>query len=93
MSLTLIPNTFATYALSDEEVAAGSVLSELQIAVLQNDLAEAAQQKVQLKVDSNNVTEFIQKEAELAGRILLLSYIIARSRAVVQSHLDAASAE
>lgn len=88
MSLIPTPNIFTAYTLTEEEIAAGSVLSELQMAVLQNDLAEAAQQKVHLKVNSANVTEFIQKEAELAGRILILTYVLERSNAAMQAVLD-----
>jgi len=87
MSLTPITNDFTSYKLTEEEIAAGSILSPLQMAVLQNDLSEAAHQKVQLKVDGTNVTGFIQKEAELAGRLLILRYILDRSEQAKQLHL------
>lgn len=87
MSLTPSANDFTSYNLTEEEIAAGSILSPLQMAVLQNDLSEAAHQKVQLKVDGTNVTGFIQTEAELAGRLLILRYILDRSEQAKQLHL------
>lgn len=70
---------FISYNLSVEERAAGYSLSPEQTLVLRNDIAEAAHQKLVLKYDPTNPQEFLQKEAELQGRILILQYIISRS--------------
>ena len=70
---------FTTWELTIEERAAGESLQPEQIAVLQNDIAEAAAQKVGLKYDPANPLQFLQKEAELAGRILILQYLLTRS--------------
>lgn len=44
--------------------------------LMQNRLASAVEQKLALKVDTTNITEFIQNEAFLAGQIDLLHLII-----------------
>lgn len=73
-------NPFISYDLTLEERAAGYSLAPEQELVLQNDIAEAAMQKLSLKYDPTNPQEFLQREAELQGRIMILQYIIMRSK-------------
>jgi len=72
-------NQFTQHQLTNEELLAGYYLSPEQRAVIQNDIAEAAMQKVMLKFDPSNPMEFVQKEAELAGRILILTHMLNRA--------------
>lgn len=79
---SMTPNTnspFQSWELTLEERAIGYTLSPEQQAVIQNDIAISAIQKLQLKYDPSNPQEFLQKEAELQGTILTLQYMLARS--------------
>jgi hypothetical protein len=82
---------FATWELTIEEQAAGETLQPEQIAVIQNDIAEAAAQKVGLKYDPTNSLQFLQKEAELAGRILILQYLLSRSASAQERLMEIAN--
>jgi len=77
---------FHTWELTIPEQATGYSLSTEQQAVIQNDIAEAAVQKLQLKYDPEHPLIFLQKEAELQGRILILQHLLDRS-ANVSSYL------
>jgi len=77
---------FHTWELTIPEQATGYSLSTEQQAVIQNDIAEAAVQKLQLKYDPEKPLVFLQKEAELQGRILILQHLLDRS-ANVSSYL------
>ena len=72
-------NRFTTYDLTKEEEATGTTFTPLQLAHLQNLLAGAYKDKLNLVVDSNKVTTFIQTEAELQGRIRTLEFLIEQS--------------
>lgn len=71
----LIPNSFAAYELTDEEVLQGSIFTTLQSQVLQNHLASYAEEKITLDYDPKNPEEFIQNEASLKAKIELLQYL------------------
>jgi hypothetical protein len=77
--MQIIQNTFTQYELTPEELITGYSLSPEQRAVIQNDIAEAAQQKVGLKYDPMQPLLFAQKEAELQGRINILQYMLTRA--------------
>lgn len=67
---------FVSYNLNAEQIAEGSKLTELQLACIQNMLADYAMQKLALAYDAENPTRFIQAEADLAGRIIVLQNLI-----------------
>lgn len=75
-------NTFTTYELTSQEQEEGSKLSYLQEAVIQNLISECAEEKLRLSVDPQNINAFLQAEAELAGKIGILSYLLETSKAV-----------
>lgn len=70
------PNDFTSFELDKDEFLAGITYSIAQRAVLQNLLSEAATEKVNLKVNTHHVEEFIQREAELQGRMYILRYLL-----------------
>ena len=72
-------NLFQSWALTKEEEVIGAVLTTLQKQLIQNQIAEAAQEKVGLTFDPLNPQKFIQQEAELQGRIRALQYLISAS--------------
>jgi hypothetical protein len=80
--MIIINTDFTQYELTEQEQLAGYRLGPEQKAVIQNDIAEAAIHKSGLKFDPSNPSDYIQKEAELAGRIAFLRYMLARSAQV-----------
>ena len=73
---TLIPNQFSSYELSPGELRAATNFSELQRQFLQNEISIAAQERLALKFDPQDPLRFAQQEAELAGKIGILQYIL-----------------
>jgi hypothetical protein len=76
----VVTNMFTTYDLSDNDLLQGQVLSELQEACLQNELAALAEEKLNLKYDTVNTLTYLQREAELQGQIGLVTYLVELSR-------------
>ena len=58
----LIQNEFASFNLTEEEALQGSILTTLQMQVIQNQLSNAAMGKNALDFDPNNSAQFIQDE-------------------------------
>jgi len=69
-------NDFTQFDLTPEQIHQGYILSPLQEAVLQNDLAELATKKVELVYSPERPFEI----PELDGQIGNLKFILARSR-------------
>lgn len=69
-------SSFLSYQLTTEEVAQACKFTELQRALIQNEIAIAAEEKVNLKFDPTNPLEFAQCEAELTGKIGILKYLL-----------------
>ncbi len=78
---TLITNTFSAYHLTDQEALQGSILTITQLQVLQNQLAQVAEEKLALDFDPTNPTTYAQQEAYMKGQMDLLLYIIDSSQA------------
>lgn len=74
-----VTNIFASFNLTEDERNAGSIFSSYQRLHLQNLLSEYAHEKVALKYDPTLPMQFVQQEAELQGKILLLRYILETS--------------
>jgi hypothetical protein len=69
-------NTFTTWNLTKEEYRAGINFSGEQQAVIQNLIAQIAEDKLNLKFDPEHPSAFVQREAELAGQIGILKYLL-----------------
>lgn len=72
-------NQFSEWGLTDEETPFAYQFNDLNLKALQNEIAIAAQEKLALKFDPLNPILFAQQEAELAGKIAILQYLIDRS--------------
>ena len=81
-----ISNTFTTYSLSEDEIRAGQQLNSLNVAVLQNQRSQIAEEKLGLVFTPNDVLSFTQQEAYLKGQLDLLSYILAANEESQQFH-------
>lgn len=73
---TLQSNTFSSYELTPEEQLHGNILTQLQKQCIQNEIYLAAQEKLNLLVDPNNMYGSLQREAELQGKIRALQNLI-----------------
>lgn len=87
-----IPTIFQRFILTNEEELAGHSFSTTQRLVIQNIIAEAAEEKVRLTFDPLNPNAFMQREAELQGTIGTLTQLLAKYtdllEAAVQSQLQ-----
>lgn len=80
------PNKFTEYALTPQEVIIGSTYNELQLCVLHNELANAANTKLNMKYKGADI-EILQEEAELQGRINALDWLIQNHENAQQEYL------
>ena len=77
----LIPNTFSSYELTDQECVQGSIYNEGQKQVLQNHLASIAEEKLALELDLEHPSKFAQQEASLKGQMDIIRFILDSSLA------------
>ena len=73
------PNTFTSFEFTDRELLSGSVLSGEQKNVIQNELAQIAEQRLAIDYDPAKPLEFVQQEAFLKGQISILRVMLLRS--------------
>lgn len=69
-------SSFLRYDLTNDERIVGSILTGLHKQCIQNQIAEAAEQRINIRLDPQNPLSAVQEEAELCGRILALKYLI-----------------
>lgn len=81
---TLLPNSFSSYDLTLNEQLIGSVLTNTQIEVIQNEIALLAEEKLQLKLNPDNPQQFIQRESYMRGQIDQLQFTLAKSTSAVE---------
>ena len=75
----IIPNTFTTYSLTQAEELAGGVLNLDQKQLIQNELAQTAQQILNLRYQPDKPLEFVQEEAFLKGQLAIYTLLLQRS--------------
>ena len=71
--------TFTHWNLSALEVLQGSILSSQQKQVLQNELANIAEQVVNLEYAPENPLAFVQHDAHLKGQMAVIRFLLLRS--------------
>ncbi len=67
---------FTTWELSDEDEIQGSILSDLNIMVLQNMIATFAESKLAIKYNPMEPLIYAQEEAEITGQIGILQHLL-----------------
>lgn len=82
---------FSRYDLTEQQVAEGSILSELQEAVIQNLIADCAEAKIQITVTRITYDEYWQQEASYAGQIAILQSILDTSKELKEKAAQAAA--
>jgi len=70
---------FTSWKLSSQEETQGSIFSQLQKQVLQNELSVAAEQIISLKFDPLNPVAIALDQAALQARVEFLQFILSRS--------------
>ena len=78
----LVVNRFSQYELTEQEALQGKLLTDANQAVLQNELASVAEQRIALVYDVTNPNKFLQEDAYLRGQMELIEYLM-------QSHSSA----
>jgi len=69
------PTSLTRLLLTDEESKAGFTLTSLNLAVIQNLIADASESKINLEYDPTNPVKFAQDEAFIQGQLKILRYI------------------
>lgn len=90
---TRVETSFSRFSLTEEEQLNGSIFTPEQLYVLQNRLADAAEEKLALIFDPSNPSAFIQAEAESQGKIRLLQDLILTSNEATQIRTDNSQGE
>ena len=78
----LLPTTFTRYSLTKEEQTSGQALTTNNLAVIQNFICDAAEERLALKYDPANPLLWAQREAELQGQIGILKLLVELSQSV-----------
>ena len=85
MQFPQIISSFTRFQLTEEQTLQGSILSANQAVVIQNQISEIAEEKLNLEFTPNDPLSFAQQEAYLKGKLDILMWVLAAS--------DAAQAE
>ena len=91
--MTPIVSSFQRFTITPEESLSGSILNNMQIAVLQNMRVDIAEQKLALEFTPDKMYEFTQQEAYLAGQLHILQHLIDSSNASQEAVLEKAVAQ
>ena len=78
-----VTTSFTKLDLNPTEYKAGSTLTYLNIAVIQNLIADIAEEKLALKFTPNDVLTFTQQEAELTGQLGILKHLLSLHESAV----------
>ena len=76
MALLNTSSSFLSYDLTPSEYREGCQFSLMQQSVIQNLIADIAEEKITLKFDPVNPSYFLQREAELAGQLAILKHLL-----------------
>lgn len=74
--MKVIPHSFTQYELTEEENKAGHLFTESNRGIIQNMISEAANARIALTLDPQNINAFVQAEAYLKGKIDALQYLL-----------------
>lgn len=74
--MTPKPNTFTTYKLTPAELTSGSILTIFQLAVIQNQISELAEQKLNVVYDPANHSDYGIQLAFKSGQMAALQYLV-----------------
>ena len=70
------PTSLTRLVLNEQESVAGHTFNSLNLAVLQNLIADSSETKINLEYDPTNPVKFAQDEAFIQGQLKILRYLI-----------------
>jgi hypothetical protein len=73
---SLLPNNFASYELTEQELENGTLLTVNQKMVLQNKLSEIATQKINLVFNPSDVADYSQQTAYLQAQLDTINWML-----------------
>lgn len=82
---TQIQNKFTQWEFTPVERKFACAFNDLQVKLIQNEIARAAIEKVSLTYDAQNPLLFAQREAELHGQIEVLEYLLSQSQSSLET--------
>lgn len=88
----LVPTSLTRLALTEEESVAGHTLTSLNLAVIQNLIADASESKINLEYDPVNPIKFAQDEAFIQGQLKILRYLQQMHEESQERYMQIASA-
>ncbi len=83
--MRLIPHSFNKYEMTEEEEDRCHLLSPDNVLAIQNMIADISEKKLTLLFTPNDVLGFTQQEAELAGQLVILKWLLERSESAQNS--------
>lgn len=79
MATLSLDSTFTVWSLTEEEQLQGAILNQSQKQVLQNRLADIADQKLNLTFDPVNPTDFALQDSFLRGQMDIIRFFLLSS--------------
>lgn len=89
----LVPNTFSSYQMTEQEELQASVLMLDQEQLLQSKLALVAEEKLALQLDPGNISAYVQQEADLKGQMIIINWLLDCSTAAKISLAEGAASQ
>ncbi len=83
--MNLAQNPFISYVMSEEETLRASIFTFEQKAFIQNQLSQAATDRLALTLDMTNPSAFVQDEASLKGQIYAYQHLLDTSEAAEEA--------
>ena len=87
----LIPSSFSYYELTEEEEIQGQILTVTQAHVIQNQLAQCAEEQLLIKFDPDKPHQFVQENSFKQGQIEMLKYILIMSESGIEIRTERAN--
>jgi len=86
----IIPTSFTSYELSEEEFLRSSILNFEQKRVIQNEISAVAEQILNLEYEPSAPLKFVQDDSFLKGQLSVLRMLLIRSEESEKAVLDLA---
>lgn len=75
----IVPNSFTSYMLTEDQITAGIQLTPENVYVIQNHISAIAEEKLNLIFDPVSPMSFALRNAELQGQIDILKMLVESS--------------
>ena len=77
--MRILPTSMTRYEMTEAEEDRCHLLNSDNIAAIQNMIADISEKKLALPFTPNDLMSYTQQEAELAGQLVILRYLLERS--------------